>query len=311
MNKKPIWIDCDTGVDDSFALVTAAKDESLNILGVSVTVGNTSVDNGFKNTRNVFAMAGRDDLKVYKGAKKPLVRDALPASEFHGENGVGDVVLDESLAPVETMSAWDALYETLKAYGDKVTVCTTGPLTNIAIAIAKYPDLVNYVKEINMMGGAAERGNVTPCAEFNIYHDPEAAENVFKSGIPVNMFGLDVTLKANLTTDDLEEIASYGNKTAKTVIKMTELPLSYLNTADHQDDICLHDSLPIIYASRPELFEGRKCGVFVETQGTITLGKTCTDIWTDYKYEDRHCKVFLDVNRDEVVKITKDAFRNC
>lgn len=310
MNRKPIWIDCDTGVDDTFAILTALGLEELEILGVSAVVGNTHLEQGYKNSRDVLSLGGREDIKVYKGAETPLVRPAADASYFHGKNGVGDVELKPSNAPVEEKLAWDAMYETFKASKEKVTVCTIGPLTNMAIAIAKYPDIVDYIKEINMMGGAAIGGNVTPSAEFNIYHDPEAAENVFKSGIHVNMFGLDVTRKAYLTLEDLDEIGAMDNAPAKAARAIVNLPLSFLEHDNRQKNICLHDSTPIIYAAHPEFFEGRDCGVFVETQGKITTGKTCTDIWTDYKYEDRHCTVFLEVNKDEVVNLTKKIFGN-
>ncbi|MDO4197747.1 MAG: nucleoside hydrolase [Erysipelotrichaceae bacterium] len=311
MNKKAIWIDCDTGVDDAFALFTALKIEELDILGISVTDGNTSLDNGFRNTRNVVSLAGKEDIRIYKGANKPLIgKSAMDASEFHGEDGLGGVILPESKAEVERKLAWDALYEAVKNSKEKVTVCAIAPLTNIATAIAKHPDIVDYIEEINMMGGAAAGGNTTCCAEFNVYHDPEAAENIFKSGIPVNMFGLDVTMKVNFSRADIKEMETYGNPVAEALKEMVKYPLAYLDTVSYQNDICLHDTLPILYAVKPELFKGEKCAVYAETQGSITRGKTVTDLWTDFKFEDRHCRLFLDADREEIVKITKEAIKN-
>ena len=111
--------------------------------------------------------------------------------------------------------------------------------------------------------------------------------------------------------DDLKEIKEINNETSNVICEMIKVPLSYLKTAAHQDYICLHDSLPVIYVNHPELFEGKECGIYVETQGSITLGKTVTDLWTDFKYNDRHCTLFLEVDREKVVSITKDSIKNC
>ena len=309
MNKIPVWIDTDTGVDDSVALLTACRIDELEIVGVSSVAGNTSHENAFRNARDVLALAGRKDIRVYPGAVKPLVLDLHKAEYVHGNNGLGGAQIPLSDAPVETMKAWDALYEAAKKYSGELVVCPVGPLTNIATAIAKHPDIVDHIKVLNVMGGCADGGNMTPCAEFNIYVDPHAAENVFKSGIPVNLFGLDVTHKAYLDDDDISEIVSYGNAASKLFKDSNGMLYAYREKLNWIG-LCEHDSCPVIYTAHPDWFEGKECGVFVETQGKITTGKTVTDLWTDFKFEDRHCRIFLNVDRGKFVGLIKEAYRS-
>ena len=309
MKKVPIWIDTDTGVDDAVALLTAVKLEPLDIVGVSAVAGNTTQENAFRNARDVLSLAGREDIKVYPGAEQPLIKELEIAVHVHGENGIGDAEIPRSKAPVETKKAWDALYEKAKELNGELVVCPVGPLTNIAITIALHPDVVNYIKVLNIMGGAADGGNYTPSAEFNIYSDPHAAENVMKSGIPVNMFGLDVTLKAFLDDDDISEIISYGNKASDLFRDSIHL-IHAARERIHKSGLCEHDCCPIVYSAYPELFDGQECGIYVETQGTITQGKTVTDLWTDFKFKDRHCRFFLDIDQPKFAQLIKDAYRS-
>lgn len=308
MNKYPIWIDTDTGVDDAIALLTAFSLESLDVVGISAVCGNTTQKNAFKNARNVTYLAGKD-IKVYPGAERPLVKDLVVATHAHGENGLGGAIIEDSPAEIETTPAWDAIYEKAKELNGELTIIAIGPLTNIAITIAKHPDIVNHIKQINIMGGAADGGNVTPCAEFNIFTDPHGAENVFKSGIHINMFGLDVTLKALLSVAQGDELSAYGNKASKLFKESTGLMYS-LCEAHIQPGLVLHDCCPVVYMQYPELFTGKDCGIYVETEGTISMGRTCTDLWTDYKYEDRHCTVFLDVDTEKFAEIEMEIYKN-
>ncbi len=309
MSKIPVWIDTDTGVDDAVALVTAATLEELEIVGVSAVAGNTSLENAFRNARDVLALCGRKDIKVYPGAEKPFFIRLFTAERVHGSNGLGGAKIPLSDAPLETKKAWDALYEAAKEHKGELVVCPVGPLTNIASAIIKHPDIVDYIKELNIMGGAAIGGNVTPCAEFNIYTDPQAAETVFRSGIKVNMFGLDVTIRAYLDDDDIAEISSYGNAVSDLFRDSNHL-IYKAQERLNRSGLCEHDSCPVLYTVHPEWFTGHECGVYVETQGTITFGKTVTDLWTDYKFEDRHCRIFLDLDRERFVQRIKEAYRS-
>lgn len=307
MNKKKIWIDTDTGVDDSIAIFCASKLDCLDIVGISAVCGNAEIEKTFKNARDVVYMANKD-YKVYKGAHKPLVYDLKTAPSVHGINGMGDAVLPESPAIIEDKPAWDALYEKAKELNGELNVVAIGPLTNIALTLRYHPDFKNYCKEIYIMGGAAIGGNITPCSEFNIYADPHAAKEVFDSGIFVNMFGLDATSKALLNKDDIDEIISYNNPVSNLFRDSTGYALRFYEI-EKVYGLCEHDSCPIIYLAYPELFKYEDCGVYVETEGELTRGETVVDIWSRARFNDRHCRVFLDVDTKAFAKVLKDLYK--
>lgn len=305
MNKLPIWIDTDTGVDDALAILLACKLENLDIVGSSAVAGNTSHENAFRNCRDVFNLANRKDVKVYPGSDRPLIEKLRTAASVHGDNGLGGAIIDTSDAPIETIKAWDGLYQCAKKYSKQLTVIAIGPLTNIATTIIKHPDFVDHIKQLNIMGGAADGGNITPCAEFNILVDPHAAEVVFKSGIKVNMFGLDVTHKAFIDDEEILELYNINTKAAK-LFKDSTSALFANRKKFYKRGLCQHDSTPVVYMTYPEWFKSEKCGVYVETNGSITKGKTVTDLWSDTKFEKRNCEVFLDIDREKFVTLIKD-----
>lgn len=299
MNKIPIWFDTDLGVDDAVALLSIGKLPQLELLGISAVAGNAELHYTFENARNVCRLAGLN-VPVYPGAEHPLFVPLRTAPLVHGENGVGEVELSPSEAPRETTLAWDALYKAAKAAKGELQVIAVGPLTNLATALGKYPDLKTLLKRILLMGGAAQGGNVTPAAEFNIYGDPHAAQMVFKSGVPVVMCGLDVTLKAYLTPEEVDEIGSHDTPVCRFVHQSNQLALAF-NERISAPGLCCHDTCPVLFLACPELFSGEEAGVYVETRGEVTLGKTVTDLWSDKQFADRHVFVVLDVDREKFI----------
>lgn len=177
-----------------------------------------------------------------------------------------------------------------------------------AIALTKYPELKQLLHSIALMGGAAVGGNVTPAAEFNIYDDPDAAQIVFKSGVPLVMCGLDVTMQAELRPADWDEMAAYGNRCGKLVRELFACAWSAVQTVG-LTGVAQHDSCPIMYLAHPELFEGQMAGVFVETQAEITLGKTVTDLQSDKKFGKKNALVLLKLDREAFMQILKDCIR--
>src|SRR5271157_5024905 len=199
-SSEPLVIDVDTGIDDALALLYACAAPQAEIVGASTVVGNVSLDAATRNTRAVLALAGRGDIPVWPGAAIPLSAASADARHVHGESGLGYAVLAEPLEPATRAHAVDA----------------TGPLTNVALAVMREPELPSLVRRFVIMGGAfAEAGNVTPSAEFNIWHDPEAARIVFRAfgggGAPVVAVGLDVTRK---TTFDEADVAAFAARVA-------------------------------------------------------------------------------------------------
>ena len=309
MSAVPVWIDTDTGVDDAVALITAVfleREGVLDIRGVSSVCGNVEEERTFENTRNVLHLCGRDDIPVYPGAKSPLMVPLETAKYVHGTNGLGGAEIEESPAKRETLPACDAIYRAASEAPGELELILLGPETNAATALRKYPDLPDLLKRIVIMGGADVGGNKTPAAEFNIYVDPHAAQTVFKSGVPVIMCGLDVTMKAHLTSEEIKELEASDSKACRLFAESTG-PVREFTRKYCEADFFLHDACPVLYAAYPHLFTGQEAGVFVETRGTITRGKTVSDRDTDIKFGIKNTFVVLDLDRAAFAKIVMSA----
>ena len=306
MDKIPVWLDCDTGTDDSVAIILADASKSIDIMGISAVCGNTYLDNAFYNTHRILGLIG-STYPVYPGADKPLMRKLTVAGAFHGSNGLGDVELPiPSNAVINKEKAWDALYECAKSVPGQLRLIATGPLTNIAAAFMKYPDLPSLLHSILIMGGAASHGNVTPAAEFNIYTDPQAAEMVFHCGKMIYMFGLDVTLQAYFTSEDLNELERSGIPKGIYVHDCLQCAMKSLKKIG-LPGVAMHDSCPVMYLIHPEYFELKEAGVVVETRSSICNGKTVTDLFSDKQFPFRNAFVGLKVNRTAFIETLKTA----
>jgi len=312
MSNRPIWIDTDPGVDDAFALVSAFKLPGIEVVGISAVSGNVELEYTFDNARNIVSLCGREDVKVYKGASRPLREEPHYAHEVHGANGIGGQILKPSSAPIETTPAWTALYEKAKELNGELTVVAVGPLTNIATTIITYPDFTKYIKEILIMGGSVGfGGNTTIAAEFNVYADPHAAQIVMKCGVPITMFGLDVTMKTVLYRNEIELLKDETDDVGKFLYRSSFAPMSLYNSIGFGDVMCLHDTCPLVYLSDPSLFSGKKAGVYVETRSSLSLGRTVSDLYVhaDKLFDNKNVMVMLDVDRDRVAKIAIETFR--
>lgn len=303
MNRLPVWIDGDPGVDDAAAILVAHDREELQIIGISAVAGNAPLTLTTKNALCLCDMMGTD-YPVYRGASGPLMRKYEDGTEFHGENGMGDVPLSKPKREAESLPAWDALYQAAKHYNGRLEVVAMGPLTNIALALSKYPDLKDLIHRIAIMGGSITRGNRTPCAEYNIFADPEAAQIVFRSGAPVVMCGLEVTEKAFLTPSELEalrksEKGEFYYQASKHILEK--------NLEAGHGGFCIHDVCPVLYLAREEIFRGEMAGVFVETQSDLSLGKTVCDLYSDKQFDVKNAFVVLDVDREAFVEAVSRA----
>lgn len=304
----PVWIDCDTGTDDSVAIMLAHALPELSVVALSAVAGNSPLYNTFPNTRRIVHLLDAD-YPVYPGAERPLGAGTgtWPASSMAKTASEMSSCPCRTGAP-ETTPAWDALYEAAKRMPGELRLVATGPLTNVAIALTKYPELKTLLHSIALMGGAAVGGNVTPAAEFNIYDDPDAAQIVFKSGVPLVMCGLDVTMQAELRPADWDEMAGYGNRCGSLVRELFACAWSAVQTVG-LTGVAQHDSCPVLYLAHPELFEGKMAGVFVETQAELTLGKTVTDLQSDKKFEQKNALVLLKLDREAFMQLLKDCIR--
>lgn len=304
---KPIWIDTDCGVDDALGLLVAMAQKELHIVGMSAVAGNVTLDHTFENTRNVVYLAHRDfDIPVYRGSDTPLFKSLYTAGEVHGDDGLGGVVIPQSPARIECEDAIDAMYRAACEYEHDLEVITIGPMTNLAKAILKYPDIKNKIKRVLFMGGSAGAGNTTTAAEFNAYADPDAMEICLQAGIPIIMFGLDCTMKCYITPRELFEIRTM-NKVGTFVAECSKSVLGFYKKVNGKEMLIFHDTCPILYLLHEEAFSGKMAGVHCETLGSITRGKTVTDLYTDTKFDIKNCKVMLDADRTALLSYIKEA----
>lgn len=304
MQQLPIWIDCDPGVDDAAALLLALRLPEVRLVGVSTVAGNATLSICTDNARKLLTLFGAD-TPVYSGASNPLLRPYESGESFHGLDGLGGASLPEGAFAAQKEAAWDGLYEAAKRLG-RLTLVVIGPMTNVAVALGKHPDLPDYLERIVFMGGSATRGNCTPCAEFNIHADPEAAQIVMRCPVPKVMCGLEVTEQAYLTSGDLARIGAHGGAVCD-FFRDASAMLYRKNVAVGQPGWCVHDACAVLYCARPALFSGRKAGVFVETQAELTRGKTVTDLYSDKKFEERNTLVLLEIDRGAFVAAMEEA----
>lgn len=274
----PVILDCDPGHDDAIALILALASPELKVLAVTTSAGNQTPDKTLNNALRILTLLGRDDIPVSAGAPKPLARELIIADNVHGESGLdGPKLPDPGFAPV-AMTALELMAKCLRESPEPVTLVPTGPLTNIALLLAAHPELKSRIARIVLMGGAAGAGNWTPAAEFNIYVDPEAADMVFKSGLPITMCGLDVTHQAQVMDEDIERVRAITNPVAQCVAGLLDFFMIY-----HRDPkwgfagAPLHDPCTIAWLLAPALFHGVECRVDIETGGTHTSGMTVVD----------------------------------
>ncbi len=274
----PVILDCDPGHDDAIALILALASPELKVLAVTTSAGNQTPDKTLNNALRILTLLGRDDIPVAAGAPKPLARELIIADNVHGESGLdGPTLPDPAFAPV-AMTALELMAKCLRESPEPVTLVPTGPLTNIALLLAAHPELKSKIARIVLMGGAAGAGNWTPAAEFNIYVDPQAADMVFKSGLPITMCGLDVTHEAQVMDEDIERVRAITNPVAQCVAGLLDFFMIY-----HRDPkwgfagAPLHDPCTIAWLLAPALFHGVECRVDIETGGTHTSGMTVVD----------------------------------
>jgi purine nucleosidase len=307
---RKIIIDTDPGQDDAAAIMLAfGSPDELKVLGITTVAGNVPLSYTSRNARIICELCDRTDMKVFSGADRPLVRPLVTAEHVHGKTGLDGPVLDEPTMPLQAQHAVDFIVETLRNEPEgTVTLCTLGPLTNIALAFEKAPDIIPRIRELVMMGGGFfEGGNITPAAEFNIYVDPEAADIVFRSGVPVVMMPLDVTHKLLTRKDRVKRMAELGTRPAIAMVEMLEFFERFDVEKYGSDGGPLHDPTVVAYLLKPELFQGRDCNVEIEVKSELTVGMTVVDWWhvTDRK---RNAKVMRDVDADGFFDLLIERF---
>lgn len=282
-DKVDLIIDTDPGADDVVALLLAlASPEQLNVRAITTVAGNVRLDKTSRNARLAREWAGREDVPVYAGAPKPMVRSPIYAENIHGQEGVTGVPVHEPVKGLEQTNAVNYLIDTLRAAKPgSVTIAMLGPQTNLALALTQAPEITQGIKEVVVMGGAHfNGGNITPVAEFNIYADPHAADVVSKSGVKLVYIPLDVTHKILTSEARLKQIAALGNTAGKLV---SDILNGYVKADMEHYGLPggpVHDAGVIAYLLNPALFTGREVNMVVDTREGPTFGQTITD-WYD------------------------------
>ena len=278
---RKIIIDTDPGQDDAVAILLALASPELEVLGISCVAGNVPLQMTAKNARIVCELAGRPETRVFAGCDKPMTRPLVTAEHVHGKTGLDGITLPDPTMALQDQHAVDFLIETLRTEpAGTVTICPIGPLTNIATAMQRAPDIIPRIQEIVLMGGAYfEVGNITPTAEFNIYVDPEAAKIVFGAGVPLVVMPLDVTHKALTTRTRVEAFRALPGRVGPAVASWTDFFERFDKEKYGSDGAPLHDPCTVAYLLRPELFSGREINVEIETGSDLTLGMTVADWW--------------------------------
>lgn len=276
-----IIIDTDPGQDDAVAILLALASPELEVLGIVASAGNVPLARTSLNARKVIELAGRRDVPVYAGCPRPMARDLVTAEHVHGPTGLDGPSMPDPVAPLQEQHGVDFILDALKREdAGSVTVCILGPMTNVAMALVKDPETARRIGRIVAMGGAYfEVGNITPTAEFNIYVDPEAADIVLKSGIPVTLLPLDVTHQVLVTQEHKHRLHAHGTRTSRAVAEMIAFSERFDLEKYGWDGAPLHDPTVIAWLVRPELFKGRHINVAIETQSALTRGMTVADWW--------------------------------
>ncbi len=274
--RKNIWIDTDPGIDDAIAIAAAfASTDRLKICGISTVAGNQTIDIVTDNALWLTELLGGEEVSMVRGAEHPLIRRPHPVGRVHGEHGLGYVIPDKPARTLTSTQGAAFLYQAICDLPgeEKMTLVPIGPLTNIALLLGTYPKIRQKIDQIVLMGGSAREGNITATAEYNIWADPEAAEMVFQSGVPIVMCGLDVTMKCLLTMEEILKLKKAG-PIQQQFARMLEF---YFDSTAYRGkgSVAMHDSVPFLYLLQEEKFSGEHHVMHVSCTEDSCRGMTC------------------------------------
>jgi inosine-uridine nucleoside N-ribohydrolase len=298
-----VILDCDPGHDDAIALLLALASPEVRLLGVTTVSGNQTLEKTTANAIRVLDHVGRRDVPVSAGAQRPLTRERHVAAEVHGETGLDGPDLPPPSREPEPTHAIDWIATTVAHNPEPVTLVATGPLTNVALFLARYPNLAAKLERVVLMGGAIGEGNITPAAEFNIWADPEAARRVFTSGLHLTMVGLDVTHKALMTPDHAQRLADSG-RAGGLVADLYDFFSRFHARRYGWDGAPVHDAVALAQVVDPSLLQTTYCGVVVDTGPEPSRGRTHVDLrsatW------EPNCHVAVDIDGERFLALLTD-----
>lgn len=300
-----VLFDCDPGHDDIIAIMVAlAHPEQFDILGAATVAGNQTVEKVTDNLLKVQTLLGVD-FPVARGCSRPLRRAPEPQPAGHGETGLDGPVLPAAERSVIPEGGVEFLYKSLAASAEKVTIFALGPLTNIACLLNEHPEIAQRIEKIELMGGSLYSGNILPRAEFNIYHDPEAAKQVFASGVRVVMSGLEVCIAGSIVNSEYEPLKN-GGRASRLAYDLLEF-FSQYGRRHGIDTSPIFDMTPVIHAMHPELFTSNRYHIDIETEGRLCRGMTVADLSPYRDCSLDKTEVLTDVRRTEFISVFLDS----
>lgn len=307
MEKRKIILDSDPGHDDAVAIMLALSNEKLDLLAIAVEAGNQTLEKTGRNTLNLVEYFNVD-IPVALGESHPLKKKLETCPKIHGESGLDGFNFPKTKRQFDNLSAAELMRKILLE-NDKVTLVPTGPLTNIAILLTKYPEVKPHIEEIVLMGGSIGFGNVTPAAEFNIFVDPEAADIVFRSGLVIKMMGLDVTRKVKLTFDMLNDFRKISNKASVLFCDLMKVFIDNQKNVFGFEGAPLHDPVTIAYLIDPSVVTLKEMNTEIDVSGGPSYGRTNCD---QFNYLNRKPNSFvaIDIDINKYWKIIKNGLEN-
>jgi len=307
MSATPIILDCDPGHDDAMAIILAAYNPAIRLLGISTVSGNGAIDKVTQNALRVCALA-KINVPIAQGSGVSLLGASEAATDIHGESALDGADLPPPAFELQKMTGVELMGKLVRESSQKVTLVATGPLTNIALFLKLYPELVANVAQIVFMGGSASRGNRTPYAEFNIWMDPEATDVVLKSGLPITMCGLDVTHQALVTQEIFAELEAMGTELSKKIIGLMKFFAKTYDEVFEMPDPPLHDPVAIAVLIDPTVVQSKFVNVECELKGEFTRGATVVDIF-DREGRKKNATVALNLDAPKFWTMMLDAVR--
>lgn len=307
MDRTKIILDCDPGHDDAVAIMLAGKSPKIDLLGITVVAGNQTLDNTQRNALNVVQCLGLD-VPVYAGCGQPMIREKMTAGDIHGKTGLDGPVFEPLTRKLEPEHGVNFIIRTLMESRDPITVVTTGPMTNLGMAIRMEPRILEKIQRIVLMGGAYTNGNVTPAAEFNIIADADAAYVCFTSGRPITMVGLDVTRKALCYPSIVERMDKVGNKASKLFVDLMKHFCKSQKEVFGWEGGPLHDPITIAYLIDPTVLTTKPMHAEIDIRSTQSYGRTNCDYF-GYQKKEPNADVAIDIDVEKFWNMIEEGLR--
>ena len=304
----PIIIDCDPGHDDVFAIWLAAANPEIDLRGITSVAGNGRIEHTTHNALVACTVAGITGVPVARGAERPLAAELTPAEWIHGPNALGGPELPEPTTVLDERDALTLMRDIVTGSAEPITIVATGPLTNVALFVQQYPDLVGSIAQVVWMGGSTGRGNVSAYAEFNAWADPESIAVVLDSGVDFTMVGLNISHQALITPEVRSRVAAIGTRTAAFGAELLEFFCSTYNAFENMPDGPLHDPITVAMLIDQSVATTTRTRIDVEVQGVETRGATCVDLLNFLK-RPANATVALDLDVDRFWDLIEDAVR--